>query len=86
MPLWAANGLCVLAHHEAGWRCTRARGSEHSAVFGGLMIVIGSTAIAPSSRTAQLLRRPAAWLQWEVNIDNPFWALVAVSAFSIISC
>jgi hypothetical protein len=84
MPLWAANGLCVLAHHEAGWRCTRARGSENSAVFGGLMIVTGTTAIAPSSRTEQLLRRPAAWLQWKAIIDDPFGALVAVLAFSVI--
>lgn len=48
------------------------------------MIVTGTTAIAQSSRTAQLSRRPVAWLQWEAIIDDPFGASAVVLAFSVV--
>ncbi|MBB5515877.1 NhaP-type Na+/H+ or K+/H+ antiporter [Rubricella aquisinus] len=74
---WLLSALAV--HYGAGlsW--------EVAAVFGGILIVTGPTVIAPLLRQARLKHRPAALLQWEAIVNDPFGALAAVLAYEVIS-
>lgn len=74
---WLLSTLAV--HYGAGlsW--------EVSAVFGGILIVTGPTVIAPLLRQARLKHRPAALLQWEAIVNDPFGALAAVLAYEVVS-
>jgi len=55
-----------------------------AAVFGGILIVKGSTVIGPLLRQAKLSHRPAALLQWEAIVNDPIGALAAVLAYEVI--
>ena len=73
---WIASSLALHWAADLSW--------ETSIVFGGIMIVTGPTVIAPLLRQARLKKRPAALLQWEAIVNDPFGALAAVLAFEVV--
>jgi NhaP-type Na+/H+ or K+/H+ antiporter len=74
---WLLSALAVYYGAGLSW--------EVAAVFGGILIVTGPTVIAPLLRQARLKHRPAALLQWEAIVNDPFGALAAVLAYEVIS-